>query len=53
MARKCEICGKKIEETFLKKILGTFVKDSKGKKHLVCPECQEKLGSKEEILKKL
>jgi DNA-directed RNA polymerase subunit RPC12/RpoP len=50
---KCEICKAKIEETFLKKILGTYVKDEKGKKHLVCPECQKKLSSKEEILKTL
>ena len=38
---KCELCKKKIEETFLKKILGTYVKDSKGKKHAVCHECQK------------
>ncbi|MEK6858261.1 MAG: hypothetical protein AABX39_06765 [Nanoarchaeota archaeon] len=50
---KCEICGNKIEETFLKKILGTYVKDSKGKKHLVCFECQKKLKMKEELLGKL
>ncbi len=50
---KCEICKKKIEETFLKKILGTVVKDKKGKKHNVCSSCQKKLGSKEKILEKL
>ena len=50
---KCEICKEKIEETFLKKILGTYVKDSKGKKHLICKQCQSKAGSKEEILAKL
>ncbi len=53
MALKCRICGKKIEETFLKKILGTYVKDKKGKKHPLCPECQKQKGSKEEILKNL
>ena len=53
MASKCEICKKKIEETFLRKIIGAYVKDSKGKKHTICPECQKKLGKKEEILKKL
>lgn len=53
MASKCDVCNKKIEETFLKKILGTYIKDNKGKKHLICPECQRKLGKKEEILKKL
>ncbi|MDP7116252.1 MAG: hypothetical protein QF632_06445 [Candidatus Woesearchaeota archaeon] len=50
---KCEICKKKIEETFLKKILGTVIKDDKGKKHFVCNNCQKVLTSKDEILKKL
>lgn len=50
---KCEICKTKLEETFLKKILGTCVKDAKGKKHLVCSQCQKQLGSKQEILKKI
>ncbi|MCK4669958.1 MAG: hypothetical protein KAT43_02050 [Nanoarchaeota archaeon] len=48
---KCEICKKTIATTFLKKILGTYIKKGK-KKHLICPECQSKL-SKEEILNKL
>ena len=50
---KCEICNKRIDETFLKKIIGTAVKDSKGKKHYVCNECQGKLKDKKEILKTL
>lgn len=50
---KCEICKKKIEYTFLKKILGTVIKDDKGKKHIVCSECQKNLKTKEEILKNL
>jgi len=50
---KCEICKKRIEETFLKKILGTYVKDEKSKKHAVCFECQKKFPSKEELLKQL
>jgi len=50
---KCEICKKKIEETFLKKIIGTYIKDAKGKKHSVCQECQKKYKTKEEILKKI
>ena len=50
---KCEICKKKIEETFLKKILGTVVKDKKGKKHYVCPECQKKFNTKKKLLEKL
>jgi len=47
---KCEICRKRIEETFLKKVLGTYVKDKKGKKHAVCFECQKKFPTKEELL---
>ena len=50
---KCEICGNKLEETFLNKILGTYVKDKIGKKHSVCFECQKKLKTKEELLGKL
>jgi len=50
---KCEICRKTLGETFLKKIIGTVVKDGKGKKHTVCFECQKTLRTKEEILKKL
>jgi len=48
---KCEICKKKIEETFLKKLLGTYIKDDKGKKHSICFECQKKFSNKEELLK--
>ena len=50
---KCEICKKKIAEHFLKKILGTVVKDEKGKKHTICFECQKKFRTKKEILEKL
>lgn len=50
---KCEICKEKIEETFLKKMLGTVIKDSKGKKHYICQNCQPKFATKEEILKKI
>jgi hypothetical protein len=50
---KCEICKKRIAETFLSKPIGTYVKDAKGKKHTVCSECQGKLGSKEGLLKNL
>jgi len=39
---KCEICSKNIETTFMGKILGTYVKDDKGKKHPICFECQKK-----------
>jgi len=48
---KCSICHKSIETTFLGKLIGTYVKDSKGKLHSVCFECQKKFASKEEILK--
>ena len=50
---KCEICKSNINITFLKKIVGTMIKDSKGKKHYVCNECQTKFKSKQEILNKL
>ena len=50
---KCDICKKTMAETFLKKIIGSYVKDEKGKMHPVCHECQKKLGNKEEILKNL
>ena len=45
---KCAICSKKIETTFLGKILGTYI----GKKP-VCPDCQKKHTTKEELLKRL
>jgi len=48
---KCSICNKTIETTFLSKIIGTHVKDSKGKLHPICFECQKKFNSKEEMLK--
>ncbi len=50
---KCEICKKKIETMFLGKQKGTTIKDAKGKKHIICFECQKKLKTKEEILKQL
>jgi hypothetical protein len=50
---KCEICKKKMAETFLKKPIGTIVKDKKGKKHTVCNECQKKFQKKEDLLEKL
>jgi len=45
---KCKICNNEIKQTFLKKILGSYVKDSKGKRHPVCQDCQ-KSKSMEEI----
>ena len=49
---KCEICKANIEKTFLNKIIGTHIKDSKGKKHIICNKCQ-KQHKKEELLAKL
>lgn len=37
---KCEICKHKVSETFLNKPIGTWIKDKKGKKHIICFECQ-------------
>ncbi len=50
---RCEICKQKVEETFLEKPIGTYIKDKNGKKHMVCFECQKKFRTKEEILKNL
>ena len=50
---KCEICSKTLQELFLRKIKGTYIKDAKGKKHVVCFECQKRLGVKEAIFNKL
>ena len=50
---KCEICNNKIQTIFLNKLVGTHIKDKKGKKHAVCFECQSKFKNKEEILKNI
>ncbi|MBN2368710.1 hypothetical protein JXC34_06830 [Candidatus Woesearchaeota archaeon] len=50
---KCGVCGKKIDIIFLGKLLGTYIKDKKGKKHAVCFECQKKIPDKEDLLKKI
>lgn len=39
---KCEICKKEIGETIANKIIGTYIKDEKGKLHAICNECQSK-----------
>jgi len=42
---KCDLCGKKIEETFLEKIKGTIIR--RGKKfRYACSECQKKYKDK-------
>lgn len=50
---KCSVCKKTLAETFLNKIIGTYVKDEKGKLHAVCHECQKNFGTKEELLKQV
>jgi hypothetical protein len=50
---KCEICKKNIETTFLGKIIGSIIKDSKGKKHTICNNCQKQTQSKQEQLKNI
>ncbi len=47
---KCDLCGNKVEHTFLGKLVGTYVKDGSGKKKIVCPDCQ-KAGRQIEIKK--
>jgi len=37
MAKKCDLCGEKIETTFLGKILGTKIRNK-----YVCSVCQRK-----------
>ena len=49
---KCSICSKKIETTFLNKIVGTVMK-VEGKEKAICSECQGKLKTKEEIIKNI
>ena len=41
---KCEICGNKIQTTFLNKIIGTTIK-IEGKKKTICSGCQKKYGT--------
>jgi uncharacterized CHY-type Zn-finger protein len=48
----CTICKSKIQETFLRKPIGSYVKDAKGKKKIICNSCQSKLTI-EEIKEKL
>jgi len=51
---KCEICKNTIHETFLKKVIGTHVKDTKGKLHTICFECEKKFNSdKKKILEQI
>jgi len=45
MADKCSICGKELEESFLGKIKGTFVRVG-GKLKQVCSQCQSQYKDK-------
>ena len=47
---KCEITGQKIEETFPGKILGTVIKDEKGKKHYISSQAQMQYNNDKEQL---
>ena len=49
---KCEICGKKVQTTFLDKIRGTYF-IIRGKKRAVCSECQQKFTEKTLILQQI
>lgn len=50
---KCSICSKKIQVTFLNKLLGTYIKNKKGKRKAVCFECQKKFPSKDSLMKNI
>ena len=50
---KCDICSKTLATTILNKIKGTYVKDEKKKKRVVCFECQKRLGTKEKMQEEL
>ena len=50
---KCAICKSKVQETFLQKPIGTYVKDKKGKRKLVCMDYQKNLKTKDKIVEKL
>ena len=48
---KCEITGQQIQETYLKKFNGTYVKDAKGKLHAISAQAQNKYNNdKKQIL---
>ena len=42
---KCDLCKNEIEETFLHKIKGSYLKID-GKRKVVCDECQRKYKDK-------
>ena len=38
---KCEICKNKVAMNFLEKPIGMYVKDKRGRKHVICRDCQK------------
>lgn len=44
MAEKCALCEAKVDVVFLEKVQGTYVRDAKGRKRLVCSACQKRHG---------
>ena len=50
---KCEICKTKIAETFLGKMVGTTLKDAKGKQRTICFDCQKKFPKKQDALSEM
>jgi len=49
MTEKCDLCGKKLEETFLTKFNGTLIKINKEGKNKICyacSDCQRQHGNK-------
>ncbi len=54
VSMKCSICGNKVQETFMKKIVGTVVKkEGSSKQYPICFECQKKFTTKKELLKNI
>lgn len=49
---KCAICGEKVQTTFLNKLVGTYLRNSKGKREAICQNCQ-KDNTAEELKAKL
>lgn len=47
---KCDLCGQKIQLTFLNKIIGTIARDKDGKKKTICSDCQRKNPNLKEVL---
>jgi len=50
----CNICGQKIQELFLEKIKGSYIKKpGNSKLYAVCFSCQKKFQNKEKLLEQL